>query len=360
MRDFSGNMHDYILEEKEVGMNVVAQRKKITNDFVNVLKNNDINRVIFTGAGTSNYSPQTTRLLFESFTGIHTYVVLPTQLINEEYIADNKTMVCGISATGTSKNTIDALRRAKADGAITIAFTHELESHFATENDATVLLDYGVENCSPKSKSYLTEMLTVTLCGLEYGLAKGLVTDADYNQHIDRINTTLDRLKDHAINSDSWFKTHEEEFNQCNRMMVIGYRSNFGNIQEGALKILECGRFQTAFYELEEFMHGIYHSINKDTYVVFVLNGYNEDKRALKLREYLSKFTEHLFVVCKDQFKDERSLNLNYVNDPDYYFLENIVPLQILSYDIAVARGINPNIPSDPNFHQIMSSKETV
>ena len=360
MRDFSGNMFDYIFEEKEVGMHVLSERQIITQSFVEILKANDIHRVIFTGAGTSNYSPQSARILFERFTGAHTYVVLPTQLINEEYKIDKWTLVCGISATGTSKNTIDALRKSKSQGALTVAFTHEPESHFAKENDAMVLLDYGEENCSPKSKSYLVEMLTITLCSLEYGHEVGNIDNEEYLDHIRRIEATLTNLYNLADKSHNWFKIHENEFNDCQRLMVIGYRGNYGNIQEGALKILECGRFQTAFYELEEFMHGIYHSIKSDTYVVFVLNGHIEDQRALKLRDYLARFTDHLFVICKDQFKDERSLNLDYVNDPDYYYLENIVPLQILSYDIANARGINPNVPSDPNFHQIMSSKETV
>ena len=360
MKDYSGNMHDYIFEENKVSMHVMAEKHQITHQFVETLKTNDIKRVIFTGAGTSNYSPQSARALFERFTGVQTYVVLPTQLIHEEYVADTHTMVCGISATGTSKNTIDALRTAKSHGAVTVAFTHEPDSHFAKENDVTVLLDYGVENCSPKSKSYLIEMLTITLCGLEYAHLVGKISEEDYRDNIHRIENTLSGLSEIASTSDLWFKNHEDEFNECNRLMVIGYRSNYGNIQEGALKILECGRFQTAFYELEEFMHGIYHSIKSDTYVVFVLNGHSEDQRALRLRDYLSKFTEHLFVICKDQFKDDRSLNLNYAGDLDYYYLENIVPLQILSYDIAVARGINPNVPSDPNFHQIMSSKETV
>lgn len=357
MKTFKGDMLEYIFEEPSVYQHILNNRKLISCPFVETVKDRNINRIIFTGAGTSNYSPQSVRTFFEKITGLSCYVVLATGLSDGNYKIDQQTLVIGISATGSSVNTIEALRYSKNQGAITVAVTNELESRFAKENDTYIYLDYGVEDVSPKSKSYLCEMLSLTICALELALAINKINETEYTTYLNRLEMVGNNLGDVINQSKQWIVSHVTEFKNCKRLLVIGYGANIGNINEGALKILECGRFQTCCYELEEFMHGIYHSIDSDCYIVFLLNNSHYRQRALCLRKYLSQFTSHIYVISKDVYHDELCLDVNWIDDKEFYYLEDIVPLQLMSYYIAKTKGINPNIPSDINFHQIMNSK---
>lgn len=358
MKTFKGNMHDYIYEARKFATRIIENRKEITKSYIEAFDEN-VKTVFITGAGTSNFSPQSARILMEKVSRIPTYVVLPTAITADEYLIDESCIVIGISATGTSSNTIQALEHAKSKEAKAIAFTNDLESPFAEKNTYKVFIDHGEEDCSPKSKSYICEMVTLCLCALELAYQKKTISEEEYNDYISRMQKSVDNLENIAKKSDEWYTVHSDEFKQCERMLVVGYGANKGNIQEGALKILECGRFQTSFYELEEFMHGIYHSIKEDCYLLFIANHGDGFERTLRLRNYLSEYTSHQFVVCneKDGFHDERSLDIDFVDDKDFYFLEYIVPMQIVAYRIAVDKGINPNKPSDPYFHQKMNSK---
>lgn len=352
-------MHDYIYQSSFYADRIITNRKETAAEFLKGMRDG-ISRVLITGAGTSNYSPEASRIFFEKVTGVPTFVVLATSISAGEHLLDDSCAVIGISATGTSKNTIEALEYAKARGSVGIAVTNDLESPYAQKNEFRVFLDHGEEDCSPKSKSYVCEMVTLCVCALEYGLAHGRISREEYDGYVERLAATCRNLDSLAEKSDRWFDAHEEEFRQCERMLFVGYGANKGNIEEAALKVLECGRFQTAWYELEEFMHGIYHSIHEEAFMVYLANTHEiYFERTLKLKEVLSPLTEHQFVICKDVngFHDERSLDINFIDDPDFYFIEYIIPCHIISYRIAVGRGINPNRPSDPQFHKKMNSK---
>lgn len=358
MKTFKGNMHDYIYESQAVALNVINQRKEITKPYINAFSKN-INRIIITGAGTSNFSPQTARIFMEKITKIPTYVYLPIAIVDGECYLDENCVVIGISSTGSSACTIDALNYAKSKKATTIAFTNDKDSPFGKSNENIVYLDHGIEDCSPKSKSYICELVTLSLCAIELAYHNQTIDISKYEQIIQRLTETVNNLENITKKSDEWYQKHSDELKKCNRMLVVGYEANKGNIMEGALKILECGRFQTSAYELEEFMHGIYHSIDKDCYLVYVGNQSNKFNRMLKLKEYLDEYTSHQFIICNKNtdFHDDKSLDIDFKDDEDFYFIEYIVPLQILAYQIAVGRGINPNIPSDPLFHKKMNSK---
>jgi len=359
MKTFKGNMYDYIFEAQNYASRIIENCKEITKPYVEAF-HHQISTVVITGAGTSNFSPQSARVFMEKVTGIPTYVVLPTAITSQEHIFNEHTLLIGISATGTSANTIAALEYAKSKGATAVAFTNDLNSPFAQKNEHRVFIDHGEEDCSPKSKSYVCELVTLSLCALELALSLHKITEDEYDGMIERMKRTVNGLNSIAAQSDQWYTKHSEEFRQCDRMLVVGYGANKGNIQEGALKILECGRFQTSFYELEEFMHGIYHSIKEDCYLLYISHREKASlNRSVRLMNYLSEFTEHQFIVCNrsEGIHNERSLDIDFVDDPDFYFIEYIIPMQIVAYRIAVDKGINPNRPSDPLFHQKMNSK---
>ena len=225
MKTFLGNMHDYIYQSEEFATKIIENRKEITKSYLEAF-NEKIEKVIITGAGTSNFSPQTSRVFMEKVTNLPTYVVLPTAIVDGEYLLDEKCLVIGISATGSSACTIAALEYAKERGATAVAFTNEMDSPFAQKNQYKVFIDHGVEDCSPKSKSYICELVTLSLCSIELALHKNIINEEEYIDYIQRLEKTVHNLTNIATKSDAWYRVHSDEFKQCERMLVVGYGAN--------------------------------------------------------------------------------------------------------------------------------------
>lgn len=356
MKTFKGNMRDYIYETPMTVRKIVENKKQLTAGFIKALRQQPIAKIWLSGAGTSNFSCQSVRHYIEKLCRIPTCVVLPTDFIDEEYLIAESGLMLGISATGTSASTINALRKAKELGFVTIACTNDLESSFAKENDYTVFIDHGEEDVSPKTKSYVSELVILMLCALEYAYDMHYIDEDFYTSQCKRLDATIDNIAMIIAEADKWYQANKEEFKHCERMLVVGYGNNQGTIKEGALKILECGRFQTSSYELEEFMHGIYHSIKDDCFLVYLCPTSKYQSRALQLRNYLSEFTSHQFIIGKTRVSD-KDLVLPFIDDVDFNVIEYILPLQLIAYNIAIDKGINPNRPSDELFHKKMNSK---
>ena len=359
MKTFKGDMHEYIHESSAVIRKVIENRKEAVKGFVDYFDPEKCNTIHITGAGTSCYSGHSARRMMEKLLRKKVIVHYPIRFLDSEMFFDEGNILIAISATGGSVSTIKAVDKAKRDGFYTLAATNAKDSEIAKYADDILFLDYGIEDVSPKSKSYITEMTILMLCAIEAARKWGYITEEEYEEKIAQMLRTADNLTPIAEAADAWYDLQSEEMKQAERMLVIGYDDNFGNIQEGALKILENGRFGVFWYELEEFMHGIYHSINPDCYMVYVMSQGPYAERILKLKDYCSGKTEHNFVIGnkKSGIKDKKAFLYDFVDDADFYTMEYIVPLQILSYRIAKDKGINPNVPSDPAFHQKMSSK---
>lgn len=356
MKTYTGDMHDYIYESQAVVERLIKQRKEIARPFVELMQSRSVHSLTITGAGTSCYSAASVRHFMEKVLHIHTYVNYPMLLKDGTVCFDEHSMIIGISSTGVSSSTIHVLDTYKAQGVLTMALTNDMASPIVSHVDGVIFLDHGIEDVSPKSKSYVAEMATLMLCALEYAHEIGRIDDAYYEERIAAMQKTAGNLHAIAAAADAWYDCNSEELRQAKRMLVLGYCDNWGNIQEGALKVLECGRFQCTPYELEEFMHGIYHSIHADTYIVYLLSPGGYAQRGCQLKAYLAEYTTHQFTIGKEQV-DAKSLRAAFIDDEDFYNLEYIIPLHILAYRIAKDKGIDPNRPSDPLFHQKLNSK---
>lgn len=359
MKSFEGDMHDYIYESSQVVRSVIENRETLVKGFVDYFNPDECSAIHITGAGTSCFSGHSARRVMEALLHKKVVVHYPMRFIDSESFFERGNILIAISATGGSVCTIRAVDKAKENGFYTFAATNDKAGEIAKHADDILFLDYGVEDVSPKSKSYIVEMTLLMLCGLEAAKKWGYLTAEQYEERIGRMLETADNLTPVAEAADRWYDKHSEEMRQAHRMLIVGYDDNFGNIQEGALKILENARFGVSWYELEEFMHGIYHSIDKDCYMIYLMSEGTHAERILKLRDYCKGRTEHNFVIgnVRSGLKDDRAFLYDFVEDQDFYPMEYIVPLQIISYRLAKDLGIDPNRPSDPQFHQRMASK---
>lgn len=352
-------MYEYIQETPKVLQNILDGRKEYTKDFVANFVENKYEKVILIGSGTSYHGSLSTRAFIERTLKVPVDANYPLLYMNFNSVFNQKTLVIGTSQGGESKSTIQGLDYSRANGCFTVSLTEQgAESKVAQHSDMALKFNCGEkEYAGPKTKGYQAQMLNLILLALETGLALETITEEYYNSVIDRIQKTINNLDNVIKSSVEWYNRNREEFKIGKRMIVIGYGNNYGNVLEGRLKIEEAVRYGIEGYELEEFFHGIYHSIDEGVHIVYVAQKGQFQDRAVALRNFMKDYTPHEFMIGNLESDNPQDLSIDFVDDPEFCIFEYIIPLQIIAFFCSKDLGINANIPKIVGFHYIMGSK---
>lgn len=352
-------MFEYIRETPSVLQGLLDHRKEYTKEFVDNFVENRYEKVILIGSGTSYHGSLSTRAFMERTLKVNVEANYPLSYMNFTSVFDRKTIVIGTSQGGESKSTIQGLDYSKANGCFTVSLT-ELgkDSKLAEHSDLALKFNCGAkEIAGPKTKGYQANMLNLILLALETGLALGTITEDYYNNVIERIQKTINNLDNVIDSAVEWYNRNKDEFVAGRRMVIVGYGNNYGNVLEGRLKIEEAVRYGIEGYELEEFFHGIYHSIDEGVHMVYLAQSGAHRDRAVRLRNFMHDYTPHEFMVGNLGSDNPQDLSIEFVDDEEFCIFEYIIPLQILAFFCSRDLGINANIPKIVNFHYLMGSK---
>jgi len=353
-------MFDYILEEKRVFMEILKNREKIAEGFSEYWKQNEIKELVICGSGTSYHSAVAVRTFLERILKIRVRAEYPMTFKDLQEIYEPATLFIGISQGGQSRSTLDAILKAKAGGLFVVAISENIQAEIFQDADLTIPLKCGPELSVAKTKGYIATMGILLVLGLEASKAKGTVSNHEFDGYLERLKTVgmnFDQLIDL---SEKWLDLVKDELISSRRIIVVGYKEQYANVLEGALKLLETLRYGIYGYEIEEFYHGIYNSIQSDTYIIYLASEGEYKEKVRKLREVLSGYTSHQFVITKGiegYQPSKKDCILPFVDDPDFSVFEYILPLQVIASKIPYELGIDPFRASDPKFHSKVGSK---
>ncbi len=354
-----GDIYHYILESEKTVNQIIDERKEIMKEAVEYFANQPIKRVVVLGSGTSYHSALSAKKLMEKLLKMPVSAFYPLSFKDEGGVIEEDTLVLGISQAGKSTSTILALDKAKEDGSYTIACTGDLNAPVKDHADVILPLHIGEEDCGPKTKGFQGSIATLVVFASEVALRLGKITEAEAEAVYERLRRSAANINDIAEKSRYWVMDNLEELKACHRLVVTGYGPCMGAVLEGSLKILEGVRCSVTGYQMEEFMHGIYHSIYKDDYMIYL--GYpNEyfDRMKRMMRYFKEERSEHMFMITSDESykEDKRCFVYPFENDEELATMEYIVPLQVFTKIISEELGIDCNVPSDPDFHKKMGS----
>lgn len=356
MKDQRGDMYGYILESKEAVRNIVADHENIFKESVDYFFNNDIEQIYIIGSGTSYHSAVAAKPLIEKVLQMKVFVSYPI-IFKDELIFNPKTLVMGISHAGMSASTIYGLDKAAKMGMPTISLTAEKGTPIVEHGEANLYIEIGEETAGPKTKGYIGSIATLMIFGLKVALRKGNITQAQFDDYLERMVAASDAIPEIAETTSKWYEANKEELLASRRIYVIGYDNCLADMLEGTLKICEAVRYSVQGFELEEFMHGIYHCIDKDTYMFYICSKGQYFDRIKKLKKYFeNERTEHNFLITHEATGNKKDIIFPFTDDVDFAVLQYIIPLQVIARKVSLGLGIDCNIPSDPQFHFKMKS----
>lgn len=352
------DMYDYILQSNEAVENIVKHQDAIFMQALAYCKDKQIEQVYILGSGTSYHAAVAAKRLFEEVTQRKVITMYPMEFVDNEKIFNKKTLVIGISHAGRSSSTIKALDKAKKLGLMSIAMTAEKDRPVSDHADCNVMIEIGVELVGPKTKGFIGSIATIALFAIKLAKQEGLLDDKNKEQLEARMLATTYNIPDIAAKAWTWYKQNQEDLLKCRRMIIIGYDNCMSAMLEGTLKILEAVRYSVVGYELEEFMHGVYHSIDSDTYLIYIGSKGNHYSRMINMLKYFKdERNAHNYLITFDQNTDiEKAFVYPFINDDYFASMEYVIALQVIARKLSFDLGIDCNIPSDPLFHNKMKS----
>ena len=351
------DMYDYILESKDAVQNIVRHQDEIFKEAIEYC-DGDIDTIYLLGSGTSYHAALCARSVLEKELNIKVNASYPIRFKDDELITSKNTLVVGISHAGRSSSTIKGLDKAKNLGLKTIAMTAEKDKPISKHADKTIYIEIGPEYAGPKTKGFIGSIATIVLFGLNLGVSKGLISREKKDELTQRMLKTTNNIPDIATKAWDWYKANKEELIKARRMIVIGYGNCLGAMMEGTLKISEAVRYSVVGYELEEFMHGIYHGIDENTYMIYLASNDEYFDRCIRMKEYFAteRHNKNYIVTSDEKLTEKRNFVYSFINDPYFEAMEYVVPLQVIARKLSLDLGIDCNISSDPNFHRKMAS----
>lgn len=306
-----------------------------------------VKRIVFTACGTSWHSSLFGEYLMEEIAQIPVEVEYASELRYRNPPMDESTLLFAITQSGETADTLGALREMKRKGHQTLAICNVVGSSIAQEADGGIYLHAGPEIGVASTKAYSSQCLALVLLALYFGRLRHMSYSAGRDM-IEAIKA-LPGLVERALKTNDEVKRIAKKYVHCDNFLYLGRHYNFPTALEGALKLKEISYVHAEGYPAAEMKHGPIALVDEKTPSVFVMpHGFIYEKVMSNLEEIKARGGPVIAIAAEGDTRiGEVADDVIYV-PPVVSYLQPIVsgiPLQLLSYHIAVLRGCDVDKP---------------
>ncbi len=306
-----------------------------------------IRRVVLTACGTSWHAGLVGEYLLEEFARIPTEVEYASELRYRNPPIDDQTLVFAITQSGETADTLAALRECKRKGHPTLAICNVVGSTIAREADGGLYLHAGPEVGVASTKAFTSQVTVLTLLSLYFGRMRHLSVPA--GERIIGHLLDMPRVLTRTLACHDEVRRIAAKYAEFDNFLYLGRLYNFPVALEGALKLKEISYVHAEGYPAAEMKHGPIALVDERTPSVFVVpRGTIYPKVMSNLEEVRARKGPVIAIACEGDTKIARlATDVIYVPDVEEYLqpLVASVPLQLLSYHIALHRGCNVDRP---------------
>ena len=261
---------------------------------------------------------------------------------------DKDTLVIGISQSGETRDTIEAMKLAREKGARTVAITNMMGSQITREVDSVLYTRCGLEVGVAASKTFTAQVSLLYLVALKLAQIRGTMPPGEISFILDKVYD-LPKKIDKFLDGDHPIEEIAQRFADKPFFLYLGRHIGLPVALEGALKLKEISYIPTEAYSAGEMKHGPIALLDEDTPVVVVATDIHVyDKLVSNIQEVRARGA-HVIAIATDGNEDIQ----HHADDVIYVpktpnFLQAvlaIIPLQLLAYRIARLRGHNVDQP---------------
>jgi len=309
-----------------------------------------VSNVQIVACGTSYHAGMVARYWLEGLAGIPCQVEVASEFRYRRVAVQPDTLFVSISQSGETADTLAALRNAKADGGYlaSLAICNVGISSLVRESDLTLLTHAGPEIGVASTKAFTTQLVGLMLLTLALGQVKGTLEDGVAAELVEELRRLPARL-DEALAMDKIVEKVSELFAEKHHTLFLGRGAQYPVAMEGALKLKEISYIHAEAYPAGELKHGPLALVDADMPVVTIApNNELLDKLKSNLQVVRARGGE-LLVFADEQAGMSNGEGTHVVNMPHIHDalapILYTLPLQLLSYHVAVLRGTDVDQP---------------
>lgn len=324
------------------GVITLSSLREHENKFLNA------KRILIVACGTSWHAGLVAEYLFEDFTRIPVEVEYASEFRYRNPIIYPDDVVIAISQSGETADTIAAINIAKEKGAFVYGICNVVGSTISRITDTGCYTHAGPEIGVASTKAFTTQIAVISLIGLYLGKANGTLSRSQYQEYVTEL-AALPTKVEKILESQSFIEEVASSFQTAQNCIYLGRGYNFPVALEGALKLKEISYIHAEGYPAAEMKHGPIALIDKEMPVVVIATkkGYYE-KVVSNIQEIKSREGRIIAIVSEGdtQVKALADYCLEIPDAPEAFLpILSTIPLQLLSYYIAVQRDCNVDQP---------------
>jgi glucosamine--fructose-6-phosphate aminotransferase (isomerizing) len=309
----------------------------------------DIDSVLILACGTSYYSGCTAKYWLESIAGIPTQVEVASEYRYRTSVPNPRTLVVTITQSGETADTLAALRHAQSLGMTqTLTICNVATSAMVRECKLAYITRAGVEIGVASTKAFTAQLAGLFLLTLALAQSKGSLSEEDEAVHLKAMRHLPAALQA-VLALEPQIISWSEDFAKMENALFLGRGLHYPIAMEGALKLKEISYIHAEAYPAGELKHGPLALVTSAMPVVTVAPN---DSLLEKLKSNLQEVRARggvLYVLADADTKIENGEGIHVIRMPEHYGalspMLHVVPLQLLAYHTACARGTDVDKP---------------
>ncbi|MFC4738613.1 glutamine--fructose-6-phosphate transaminase (isomerizing) [Flavobacterium ponti] len=314
----------------------------------NLEKFTNAKRILIIACGTSWHAGLVAEYIIEEFARIPVEVEYASEFRYRNPIINKDDVIIAISQSGETADTLAAIKLAKENGAFVFGVCNVVGSSISRESHAGAYTHAGPEIGVASTKAFTTQITVLTMLALRLAKAKGTMNNSDYQRYLLELELIPEKVEE-ALQTNEVAKQIAAIYKDSPNCLYLGRGYNFPVALEGALKLKEISYIHAEGYPAAEMKHGPIALIDESMPVIVIApNKGHYDKVVSNIQEIKSRSGKIIAVVTKGDTQ-VKALADHVIEIPEATEaltpLLTTIPLQLLSYHIAVLRECNVDQP---------------
>ena len=305
-------------------------------------------RIIICACGTSWHAGLVGEYLIERFARLPVEVEYASEFRYRNPILNENDVVLVISQSGETADTLAAVRQAKEAGVLALGICNAVGSTIARETDAGVYLHAGPEIGVASTKAFTAQVTVLSQLALLIAKERGTMSQGEVTEHLQALAAIPDQIR--SVLENEWLlRKIARDYRLASNFLYLGRGVNFPVALEGALKLKEISYIHAEGYPAAEMKHGPIALIDQFMPVVFIATRDATYEKVVSNIEEVVARGGNLITITDEGNRELDRLSEYVIEVPRtldaFQALLTVIPLQLLSYHVAVMRGANVDQP---------------
>ncbi|KQC30873.1 glutamine--fructose-6-phosphate transaminase (isomerizing) [Flagellimonas eckloniae] len=306
------------------------------------------NRIIIVACGTSWHAGLVAEYIFEDLARIPVEVEYASEFRYRNPVITENDVLIAISQSGETADTLAAIKLAKERGAFVFGVCNVVGSSIARETHAGAYTHAGPEIGVASTKAFTTQITVLTLIALKLANEKGVFSKSRFHEFLTELEAIPSKVEK-ALLSNEIVEQISEIYKDSTNCLYLGRGYNFPVALEGALKLKEISYIHAEGYPAAEMKHGPIALIDEQMPVIVIATKKGHYEKVVSNIQEIKSRSGRIIAIVTEGDKTVKELADHVIEVPETSEsltpLLTTIPLQLLSYHIAVMRGCNVDQP---------------